>query len=111
MPSCRARSDGTDEADAEPELVVDHCKSPALEVGQAVAHGLELLGRMPHPVRDLANYSHWFAGAKGAGRIAGKFLVGHVRIIFEGPGRLDDINSLTPISFGQSGGEPRATAA
>ena len=61
----------------------------------------EALGRVRLPRRDLADHAQRGAAAIGFGRVAGKALVGEVRIVLERPGRLDDIDALEAVSLGQ----------
>src|SRR5687768_12546582 len=56
---------------------------------------------MAFPFADLADDSQRLAGAVGAGRVAGEFLVGEVGIVLERPGRLNDVDPLAPFSLGQ----------
>src|SRR5690606_26276464 len=64
-------------------------------------HLRQPLGRMRLPLLDLADNAERFARAVGLSRIAGKALVGEVGIVLEGPGRLDDIDTLAPLSLRQ----------
>ena len=56
---------------------------------------------MTDPVDELADDAERFAGAVGLGRVAGKFLVGEVRVVLERTGRLDDVDAFTTVAPGQ----------
>ena len=50
---------------------------------------------------DFANDLDRCAAAIRQSRVAGKFLVGHVRVVLECPGRLYDINTRDRAAFGE----------
>ena len=58
---------------------------------------------MPHPVRDLADYSHGLPGAVGPGRISGKLFVRYVRVILQRALRLHNVDATSAFAFGQLG--------
>jgi len=66
------------------QLVVDDGDALALQVSEAVPHGLQLIGRVSYPVQEFTYDLHRVSGALRPGRIAGELLVRHVRVVFEG---------------------------
>jgi hypothetical protein len=60
---------------------------------QAFLPGLECLGRLSRPVGDFPDDPERGTTAVRPGRVSRKFLVGHVRIVLELSGRLDDVDA------------------
>jgi hypothetical protein len=80
---------------------VDDFGAFRLEVFEAIPHLLQLLDRMPLPLRYLSNDTQGIAGAVGEGRIAGKLLIGQVGVINNWAGRLDQVDARRPIAGGE----------
>lgn len=53
---------------------------------------------MRFPRLDLAHHAQRRAAATGLGHVAGKALVGEVRIVLEGARRLDHVDPLAPLT-------------
>jgi hypothetical protein len=68
-----------------------------------VLHFLQTLGRVGLPFGDLARDPQRIARAIRQSRIAGKLLIGEVRIIDERAGRLDEIDTLSAVPGGKFG--------
>ena len=66
-----------------PRLVVDDREASALEVRKTLAHGLQLLGRVAHPVHELTDDLDGLSSAIGPGGIARELLVRHVGVVLQ----------------------------
>src|SRR5690606_17909900 len=55
-------------------------------------HFLEARGGVALPLLDLSDDAQWLTGAVGFGGVAGESLVGEVRVVEKGAGRLDDVD-------------------
>ena len=79
-------------------LVVDHRKAPTNQVGEALSRGLELLARTPPPNPPVHRRPSPAPGAIGPGRIAGEFLVRHVRVDFKGARRFHEVDPASTLA-------------
>ena len=82
-------------------LVIDDGKSAALEVRQTISHGLKLFGRVPYPVRDLADYFHGLPGAVRTGRISRKPFVRHIGVVLQFAFRFHDVDTTRALAQSQ----------
>src|SRR5690606_41679874 len=83
--------------------VLDGLDALPLELLQMVPHGLELLGRVPLPVRDFARDPQRVPRAVGLRRVARVLLVRQVGVVLDGAGRLHDVDPAAPFADGQFG--------
>jgi hypothetical protein len=60
---------------------------------------------MAIPSFDFIVDAHWVTGSEGSGDVAGKLFVGHVGIVFERAGWLDDVDPPSILMAGKGGGE------
>ena len=74
-----------------------------LQVGEPVAHGLDLGGWVSDPVLELADDLHRILGAVRPRGVTGKPLVGHVGIVLEGAQRFDEVDAAPTLAHRQLG--------
>lgn len=89
--------------------LVDRLDAELPQSFEAVLHGLQLFGRVPLPIRDLAGDAQRLASPVGFRRIAGEFLVGQIRIIDDRAGRLDGVDPARSVAGGQLGAQMAAS--
>ena|SRR5664280_48489 len=73
-------------------LVVDDREASALEVRETVPHGLQLLGRVAHPVHELTDNLDGLPSAVGPRGIAWELLVRHVGVVLQGTQQFHDVD-------------------
>ena len=72
------------------DLVLDLRLTVTAQCIESGSHGVDLLGRMTDPVDKLANDAQRLPATEGLRRIPRELLVGHVRVVLELSGGLDD---------------------
>ena len=82
-------------------LVADDSEAPAFQIGEAVSHGLQLIGRVSYPVHKFTDDLDRLPAAVSPGRIAGELLVRHVEVVFEGACCFHDIDPAMALPYGQ----------
>src|ERR1041385_7220225 len=89
------------------DLVLDLRLSVPLQCIECGSHGLGLLGRVTAPVDELADDAQGLSATKGLRRIPRELLVGHVRVVLELPGWLDDVDAPAAFTAGELGAPDR----
>jgi hypothetical protein len=65
---------------------------------------------MTDPVNKLANDPYRLAATEGLRRIPRELLVGHVRVVLELPGGLDDVDASAALTAGELGPQTAASS-
>src|SRR5690348_12792405 len=75
---------------------------------QPVAPGAKGLRSLADPVVHLGDDPQRFPAAVGTGGVAGELLVGDVRVVLVGAGRLDEVDARSGVARRELGGEAGA---
>lgn len=85
--------------------VLDDVEPLVAQPGNVLEHALHLVLRVAVPVVHLDADEHRVSGAVGARDVAEELLVGDIRVVFERPGRFDNVDPAPPVASGERRGQ------